>query len=184
MISFAQLLVPIVLSAIAIFFASSIVHMAMPHHRSDFGKIPNEDDVMDAVRKVGAPFGDYIIPCPPNRAMKDPEYLAKVEKGPIMVMTVMPNRFGDMGKLLGLWFVYLVIVMAIAGHATGRILGIGAPSWEVFHTIGLFVFAAMGLALVQNSIWYARKWSTTFKSLIDSVVYAAIAGGIFAYFWP
>ena len=184
MIPFIQLLVPIVLSAVAVFIASSIFHMVLPHHRSDFAKIPSEDDVMAAMRKFSPPHGDYIIPCPPNRAMKDPEYLAKVERGPIMVMTVMPNRFGDMGKLLGIWFFYLVLVMAIAAHATSRVVGIGAPGRDVFHTISLIVFSAMGLALVQNSVWYARKWSTTFKSLIDSVIYAAIAGGIFVWFWP
>jgi hypothetical protein len=185
MVPFLQILIPVVASAIAVFIASSISHMVLPHHRNDFTKIPSEDEVMDAMRKFSPPHGDYIIPCPtgPN-AMKDPAYLAKVEKGPIMVMTVMPNRFGEMGKLLGIWFFYLLVVMALAGHATSRVVGIGAPNRDVFHTIFLFVFAAMGLALMQNSIWYARKWSTTFKSLIDSAVYAAIAGGIFLWLWP
>ena len=184
MIPLLQLLLPIVLSAVAVFLASSVVHMVLPHHRSDFAKIPSEDEVMDAMRKFSPPHGDYIIPHPPNRAMKDPVYLEKVNKGPIMIMTVMPNRFGEMGKLLGIWFVYLLIVMGLAAHVTGRVVGIGAPSRDVFHTISLFVFAAMALALVQNSIWYARKWSSTFKSLVDSVVYAVIAGGIFVWLWP
>jgi hypothetical protein len=184
MVPFLQLLFPIILAAIAVFIASSIVHMALPHHRSDFAKIPSEDEVMDAMRKLAPPHGDYIIPCPPNRAMKDPAYLEKLEKGPIMVMTVMPNRFGEMGKLLGIWFFYLLIVMALAGYAASRLLGFGAPGSDVFRAVSLFVFAAMGLALAQNSIWYARKWSTTFKSLVDSVAYAAIAGAIFMWLWP
>jgi hypothetical protein len=184
MIPFIQLLVPVVLSAIALFVASAIAHTALPHHRSDFAKIPSEDEVMESMRRFSPPTGDYLIPSPPGRAMKDPEYLAKVEKGPIMVLTVMPNRFGDMGKLLAVWFVYLLIVMSIAAHATSRVLGFGAPARDVFHTIFLIVFSATGLALVQNSVWYARKWSSTFKSLLDSVVYGAIAAGIFVWFWP
>ena len=185
MVPFLQVLLPIVVAAVAVFIASSISHMLLPHHRNDFTKIPSEDEVMDAMRKFSPPYGDYIIPAPPGaNAMKDPSYMEKVNKGPIMVMTVMPNRFGDMGKLLGIWFVYLLIVMALAGHATQMVVGYGAPNHDVFHTIFLFVFAGMGLALMQNSIWYARKWSTTFKSLIDAAVYAAIAAGIFVWLWP
>ena len=185
MIPFLQILIPVVLSAVAVFMASSVSHMLLPHHRNDFTKIPSEDGVMDAMRGFSPPLGDYIIPAPPGpNALKDPVYMEKVNKGPIMIMTVMPNRFGDMGKLLGLWFAYLLVVMALAGHATSRVLGFGASNRDVFHTIFLFVFAGMGLALAQNSIWWARKWSTTIKGMIDALVYAAIAGGVFVWLWP
>lgn len=185
MFPFTQILVPILLSAIAVFVASSVFHMISPHHRNDFTRVPDEDGVQEAMRRFSLPFGDYIIPAPPGpNMMKDPVYLEKVNRGPIMVMTVMPNRMGDMGKLMGMWFLYLLFVMALAGHAAQRVLGYGAGNRIVFHTIFLYVFAGLGLALLQNSIWYARKWSTTFKSLLDSLVYAAIAGGIFVWLWP
>ena len=35
---------PIVLSAIFAFVASSIIHMASPWHKSDYPKIPNEEN--------------------------------------------------------------------------------------------------------------------------------------------
>jgi hypothetical protein len=54
----------------------------------------------------------------------------------------------------------------------------------VFHFIGGIAFAGYGLALAQNSIWYSRKWSTTFKSMFDSLIYAAITGATFVWFWP
>ena len=39
---------PILLSAVIVFIASSIIHMLLPWHRSDYPKVPNEDKVRDA----------------------------------------------------------------------------------------------------------------------------------------
>ena len=41
MVSLAALWLPILLSAVIVFIASSIVHMAMPWHKNDYPRIPN-----------------------------------------------------------------------------------------------------------------------------------------------
>ena len=49
MVSLASLWLPIVVSAVIVFLASWVVHMFLPHHRSDFAKLPpQEDAVLDA----------------------------------------------------------------------------------------------------------------------------------------
>ena len=63
MVSTMSLWLPILLSAVIVFVVSSIIHMLLPYHRSDFGKVPSEDEVMDALRKFNIPPGDYVIPC-------------------------------------------------------------------------------------------------------------------------
>lgn len=40
------------------------------------------------------------------------------------------------------------------------------------------------LALLQNSIWYKRKWSSTLKSMADGLVYALVTAGTFGWLWP
>jgi len=34
------------------------------------------------------------------------------------------------------------------------------------------------------SIWYDRKWSTTFRTAVDSLLYALATGWIFMVMWP
>ena len=47
MVSIPSLWLPILLSSILVFFASWLIHMLLPHHRTDYGKVPSEDQVQD-----------------------------------------------------------------------------------------------------------------------------------------
>ena len=88
MVPLTSLLTPIVVSGVIVFIASSIVHMALGYHKSDFKQLPAEDDVMAALQKFNLPPGDYMVPRPASmEAMKSPEFKAKREKGPVMIAT-------------------------------------------------------------------------------------------------
>jgi hypothetical protein len=184
MVPVMSLWAPILISAVAVFVASSIIHMMLPYHRTDYGQVPSEDAVMDALRKFGIAPGDYMIPRPQSReAMKSPEFKEKFKRGPVAMMTVMKGEF-TMGKRLAQWFVYLIVVGIFAAYVAGRALGPGAPYGSVFRFVGTVAFAGYGLALWQNSIWYSRSWSTTLKSNFDALVYALLSAAIFAWLWP
>ena len=43
MVSLAALWLPILLSAVVVFIASSLFHMVLPFHRSDYRQLPDED---------------------------------------------------------------------------------------------------------------------------------------------
>ena len=58
-----SLWLPILVSAVLVFFASLILHMVLPLHRNDWRKLPAEDDVMAALRKFNLSPGDYAMPC-------------------------------------------------------------------------------------------------------------------------
>ena len=45
MVSISALWLPILLSAVIVFVASSIIHMVLPVHRGDYRKLPEEDRV-------------------------------------------------------------------------------------------------------------------------------------------
>lgn len=185
MVSIISLWLPILLAAVFVFIVSSIIHMFLPYHRSDFGKVPSEDEARDALGKVNIPPGDYVVPyAGSTEVMKSPEFKEKLNKGPVVFMTVLKNGPMGMGGSLGLWFVYCIVVGIFAAYITSRALGPGAPYLSVFRFAGCVAFTGYSLALLQNSIWYKRKWSSTFKSMFDGLIYALVTAGTFGWLWP
>ena len=51
MIPIISLWIPIVLSSVIVFIASSILHMLLKYHRSDYRKLPNEPALVETLRK-------------------------------------------------------------------------------------------------------------------------------------
>jgi hypothetical protein len=169
---------PILLSAVIVFVVSSIIHTVLPWHKSDYARVPNEDKVMDALRPLAIPPGDYMLPRPSSsQEMRSPDFAEKVKKGPVMVLTVMPNRMMPMGKNLALWFLYSAIISLFAAYIAGRALPVGAPYLRVFRFAGTTAFLGYSGALWQMSIWYRRAWSTTIKSTIDGLIYGLLTAG-------
>ena len=185
MVSIPSLWIPILLSAVIVFVASSIIHMVLRYHRTDFGKVPKEDEVMEGLRKANIPPGEYVIPCAGGmKEMKSPEYIEKTTKGPVAFMTVIENGPPAMAKSLVLWFVYSIVVSIFAAYITSRALGPGAPYLSVFRFAGCTAFIGYSLALLQNSIWYKRSWVITLKSTFDGLVYGLLTAGTFGWLWP
>jgi hypothetical protein len=174
-----SLWMPILVSAVLVFIASSILHMVLPFHRSDFRAVPAEDDVMENLRRHNIPPGDYLVPAPHTA-----DFAAKREKGPVVVMTVLPAGPVSMGRSLLLWFLYSIAVGVLAGYVARIALGPGAGYPTVFRIVGIVAFAGYAMALWQNWIWYGRSFSAIFKSTIDAVIYAALTAGTFGWLWP
>jgi hypothetical protein len=184
MVSLTSLWIPVLLAAVLVFVASFLIHMVLPYHRSDYGRVPSEDDVLEALRKAGVTPGDYVLPNAGGPAgMKSPEFQEKVKRGPVAMLTVLEGGFA-MGKRLTQWFVYSIVVGIFAGYVTGHALGPGAHYLAVFRYVGTIAFVGYGLALWQNSIWYGRSWSTTLKSNFDALVYGCLSAGVFGWLWP
>lgn len=185
MVALSALWLPILVSAVLVFFASSLLHMVLPFHRSDYGQVPSEDALMDAVRPFGIAPGDYMVPSPHSPAgSRTPEFAAKLKKGPVIFMTVMQPGEMRMGGRLAAWFLFCVIVGVFSGYLTSRALPAGAPYLEVFRFAGTVAFVGYALALWENTIWYSRAWTTTLKSTVDGLVYGLLTGGAFGWLWP
>ena len=185
MVPLTSLALPIIVSAVLVFVVSSIIHMALPYHRSDYNKLPDEDAALEALRRLNVPPGDYLVPHPGGpEGMRRPEFVEKMTKGPVMIVTVAPSGPPAMGGLLVQWFLYSVVVGVFAGYLAGRLLPPGAHYLQVFRLVGTSAFMGYALALAQISIWYKRSWSTTFKSSFDGLVYASVTAGAFGWLWP
>lgn len=185
MVSIVSLWLPILLSAVAVFIISSIIHMFLGYHKNDFEKIPSEDQVMEDLRKSNIPPGDYMLPyCTDNKERQSQEYKDKLNKGPVTVMTVLPSGQMGMASSMILWFIYCVIIGIFAAYVSGRALAPAADYLSVFRFTGCTAFVGYSIALMQNSIWYKKKWSATIKSMFDGLMYALFTAGIFGWLWP
>ena len=185
MVSVMSLAIPILVSAVIVFIASSIMHMVLPYHRGDMRTLPKEDEVLESLRRLNLPPGDYAAPHAGSPAgMKQPEFVAKMTKGPIVLMTVAPGAPPSMTTSLVLWFLYSIVVSFFAAYITGRALGPGAHYLAVFRFVGSTAFMGYSLALLQNSIWYRRNWGTRLKSMFDGLVYGLLTAGTFGWLWP
>jgi len=185
MVPIIALWLPILLSAVFVFIVSSIIHMVLPYHKNDFSKLPDEEKVMDDLRKYNLPPGEYSMPRASSmKDMSSPDYLEKIKKGPVAMMTVIKSGPPKMGKSLLLWFVYSIIVGIFSAYIGGRALGPGADYLTVFRFTGATAFIAYTVGQWQDSIWFGRKWSTTLKNTIDGFIYALFTAGTFGWLWP
>ena len=62
MVYLTSLWLPIVVAAIFVFVVNSIIHMLIPIHRNDYGKLPNESELLAAMRKENVAPGAYVFP--------------------------------------------------------------------------------------------------------------------------
>ena len=185
MTGLTALWLPILLSAVLVFFASSIVHMASPWHKNDYPRLPDEDAFRNALGSLNLPAGDYMVPRAYARGdLQSPEFLAKLEQGPNVIMTVMPKGGMKMSTSLIQWFIYLLAVSIVAAYVAGRALPPGSEYLEVFRFVGTTAFVAYSFALFQMSIWYRRSWGITIKSAIDGLLYALLTAGMMGWLWP
>lgn len=185
MVDLVSLWLPVLLSAVAVFIVSSVIHMLIPYHRNDFKKVPGEDDVMDSLSKANIPPGDYAIPfAGSTKVLGSDEFREKCAKGPVAFMTVLKSEPMKMGGSLALWFGYSIVVGIFAAYITGRALGPDAYYLKVFRFAGATAFVGYSLALLQNSIWYKRNWGATLKTMFDGLLYALVTAGVFGWLWP
>ena len=185
MVGLSALWLPILLSAVIVFVVSSVIHIATPWHKGDYPKMPNEDKVMDALRPLAVPPGDYMVPRPSSaQEMRSPDFVEKMNKGPVLVLTVMPNGPVQMMKSLVLWFLYSAVVGLFAAYVASSVLPAGAPYLRVFQLVGVTAFVGYSVALWQMSIWYRRAWGTTIRATIDGLIYALVTAGVFGWLWP
>jgi len=185
MVYLTQLWLPILLSAVFVFVVSSILHMVLPFHKSDYRKLPDEEKVMDALRAAGVTPGPvYHFPHCEHKDMKTPEMQEKFKRGPMGLVTIFPSGAINMGKFLGMWFLYCLIVGVFTAYLAGRTLTPGTPYLEVFRVAGTLAFMGYGLGHFVDSVWKGQTWGVTFKHMFDGLIYALLTAGTFGWLWP
>ena len=184
MVALTALWLPILLSAIVVFVASSIIHMALPYHRSEYHQLPDEDKLLAALRTAGLQRALYVFPFCTHKDMKSPAILEKFKQGPVGMLTVFPSGPPNMGKFLGLWFGYCLLIGLFVAYLTGHTVAPGVRYLAVFRVAGTAAFMAYGLGPLVNGIWKSQPWSMCLKESFDGVVYCLLTAGTFGWLWP
>jgi hypothetical protein len=185
MVGITALWLPILVSAVVVFVASSIIHMVLPYHKKTYGKLPDEGKLLGAMRKAGVAPGMYAFPrAADHKDMSSPEMLEKYEAGPVGFMNVLPSGAPKMGKSLVMWFLYSVVIGVFVAYLAGRTLGPDASYLAVHRVAGCTAFLAYAFAHLSDSIWKGVPWSATAKDVFDGLVYGLLTGGVFGWLWP
>lgn len=182
----SALWLPVLLSAVAVFVISSLIHMVLKWHAGDYGTLANEDAIRAAIRAANPPPGRYVIPaCGDMKDMASEEMKRKYAEGPIGHLTIGPNGQPNMGKYLGQWFLWSLVVAAVAGYLAGRVFGLDHNhARAAAKLVGAVTFIAHGFGTVTESIWMMRPWSSSVKYLADSALYAIGSALVFLWLWP
>lgn len=184
MVALSALWLPIVLSAVIVFVASSIMHMVLPYHKGDYKQIPDEEKVLPALRAAGLKRGLYIFPHATHQTMKSPEIAEKYKQGPVGMMIVFPSGPPVLPKFLVMWFGYCLIIGFFVAYLAAHTVAPGAYYLAVFRVVGTAAFLAYGLGLLSNGIWKAYPLGFVLKEVIDGLVYALLTAGTFGWLWP
>jgi hypothetical protein len=182
--SLASLWLPILVSGVALFFASFCAWMVLPHHKKDWIGLPNEDAVMAQLKKDNLGGGQYCFPyaATPD-AMKSDAYKAKMQAGPRGTLTLWaapPN----MGVNMLCTVLFFVIANAVIAYLAGMVLpptSDPGDRWKIFRFVGTAGVLTYGTANILNGIWFGRKMVA---DIVDGIAYGLITGAIFAMLWP
>jgi len=185
MVSLAALWLPILLSAVFVFIASSLIHMVLKYHNTDYQKLPNEDAVRAALRSGEPAPGQYITPHVMDmKDMKKPEVKQKYAEGPLGVIYLRKPGAVNMGPYLAQWFMFSLVVSLFVAYSAGIALGSGTPYLTVFRLVGATAFLAYAAGQVPAAIWMGKPWRVTAKEVFDGLVYGLLTAGTFGWLWP
>lgn len=180
-----QLWLPILASGLAVFVLSALVWTVFPHHRSEWQGLPSEDDVLAAMGRSSPVPGLYAFPFyrdPKER--EHPAIRAKLERGPVGYVTIIPSGVQGMGRMMLQSVGYNLVVSLLTAYVAWHALGAGASYLAVFRVVGAVSLMAYTFATVPESIWFGRPWSSLAKQFADGLLYALFAAGIFGWLWP
>lgn len=184
--SILSLLLPILLSAGAVWIVSTLFSMPFLHHKNDWIGLPasQESALMEALRTIGIAPGNYLFPDFRTRqAMESEPVKAALEKGPVGHLSLWKPPLGMIGSLVGTLIVYLVVSALIAVLASIA-LPKGATFSKAFQFVGIAGVLAYSFAFIPSALWFGAYKRTIFLSVLDGLIYGAITGAIFAWRWP
>lgn len=176
---------PIVLSAVAVFFASFLTWAILPFHNQEYKAIPGEDQFVEALKRHNVPAGDYMFPyagCKSEK-MKDPEFKAKMMSGPMGHMRVWQGA-PSMGKNMFLTFIVMLVISLFVAYISSLAIMTAADGMHTFRVTTTAAFMAYAFGGMCNAIWFGKSLRGFTLDAIDAAVYAVLTGAIFTWLWP
>jgi len=181
----AQIWLSILVAAVAVFVASSLIHMVFKWHNRDYRKLPNEEQVRDAIRAGSPAPGQYVLPhCADMKQMQGEEMQKKYLEGPVGFLTLKQGGPQSMGGSLLQWFTFNLVVAMLAGDISLQLYTIQGNAFNVAQMVGILTFLSYAGGTVQGGIWMGRPWKAVLKDILDGLIYAIVSGLAFWWLWP
>jgi hypothetical protein len=185
MLTTGSLWLPAIIATVLCFLGGSVLHMMLPLHRKDFGGLPEEDAVLDALRKSGAGPGNYLFPyCTDMKAFKEPAFVAKLESGPCGIMTLRKPGKMVMGPYFTKQILFHLLVSFSLAYLSVLALNAGMEYMRVFRFVGTAAFLTYTAAIFPAAIWFHEPRNVVVGKVIDGAVWGLLTAGSFAGFWP
>ena len=177
MLTIVQLWLPLLVAAVMVFVASSLIHMVFKWHNADYLSLENEDEVREVIRRRTPAPGQYVLPaCKEMKDLQTPEMQKKFQQGPVGFLILRPNEAPRIGASLGQWFALNLLVAAITAHLADDAFGRGAELHRVFYLTALTTFIAYAGGSLSNGIWRGVPWRGVAKDVLDAMIYAIVTG--------
>ena len=176
---------PILLSAAAVFVISSLIHMVFKWHAADYNQLANEDAVRAAINAGKPAPGRYVLPhCGDMKDMATEAMQQKYREGPVGHITLLPNGTPNIGKHLGLWFLWSLAIAIVAAFLAAQIFPLNPThARAAAKLVGAITFIAHGFGTVTESIWMGRPWSSSAKHMLDAALYSVGSALVFYWLW-
>nr|WP_315469727.1 hypothetical protein [uncultured Undibacterium sp.] len=180
-----NLWLPILVTAIGVFVASSLIHMVFKWHNSEYRPLPNEDDVRKVLNSAKLEAGLYSTPhCTDMKEIESEAMQQKFREGPVALITLRTPGAPAMGQYLTQWFILNLVIAGLGGLLALQAYGLHANPAVAGHFVGIFSLIAYGCGTVQESIWMGRPWSASLKNLLDALIYGTVSAIAFWQLWP
>jgi len=176
---------PILVTAVSVFVASSLIHMVFKWHNSDYRKLSNEDAVLAAIRAGSPEPGQYVLPhCADMKEIQTEAMQKKFREGPVGFMTLKKAGSPAIGGALVKWFIFNLVVAVIVGAIALRLYGLQADPHRAGHVVGVISLLTYAGSSVQAGIWMGKPWGSVAKDMLDGLIYATVSALSFMFLWP
>lgn len=183
MVALSTLWLPILVSAVFVFIASSISWMNPFWHRKDYDKVEGSDaGLVSEMSRMRS--GMYLIP---STAWENatPEARVELRKGPFALLLLRnPGSQFSFPVALFQYFVYSLALSLFVAYIASITMPAGTHYMRVFRVVGTAGVIGYSFGMIPDSIWYGRPWRASIKTVVDGVVYGLLMAGTFGWLWP
>ncbi len=177
---------PILLSAVSVFVAASLVWMLLPHHRNDWSKASDEGKLLSEIKAQGIGPGIYFLPHHGGgQNRNNPEFQEALRTGSAVFMQIWPGKrvLNMSTSLVQTFLFYLCVSTAVALLAT-QVLPIGTAYMTVFRVTAIAASLAYAAGHIPKAIHWGYTWSMVLKEVFDGILYGLVTAGVFGWLWP
>lgn len=184
----AQLWLPIVVSALLVFFLSAATHMLVPFRQTEWGQLKTQDAIQASLR--GAAPGLYMFPTPADpKERGKPEAMQKMAEGPSGWLTLVHPGPMSWGRNLGLSLAMNLFVSFGAAYIATMTLGamplqLFPHERVVFRVVSTIGFLAYAVGPIYDAVWFWKPWKSLAYTALDSLAYGLVMGVTFSMLWP